>query len=745
MQTTAFLIKLLGFMAWASLIAWIFGWYGVKWSSRLVAAPGLRGEGGRGQLWRLWLAALIFAGIVAVLSWFIHESLAPVPPAIADNAGPWDASIALLSTLLSWLGLGFVCGAGPATVVWYAYGRHQSILRRQTLKKEATDLSKVRESQDEKRQDGKLPLSGRRIVICCDGTGKRPDRIEEGRPAVTNVYKMYGALTKDEEQVVWYDPGVGTDTSPGSMRFSRVRVIAKTIGIAPLARLLWFWVVLVRLIEAATGRGTRDNVIEAYTFLASTYQPGDRIYLIGFSRGAWTVRCLAAVIAFCGVLKPSYIRYAEDVVHFLGIRECPDDPVRMCADVTDMSARVAFLGVFDTVAALGVPLWGWWFRSRLMSPKLAWSSNPATACDAIYHTVSMDERRSQYFVTLFDEAKMGDRIEQVWFRGDHSDVGGGRADTALSDITLEWMIDKARTHDLTFKDETKLELSCDSLGRIHDELEVKRRWRLFGSWPRWFPTHRAGEGTSNGYGTLHKSVHERAIKMHNLGRTDLRFLTGPDPHEMEVPSNSEWFRSGVVLESGQTYRITWLEGKWRDKAHLECGPDGEKKMTWWRRLLARMVRRLKMPRIPLIDEQGQPTWNKNGQEVPRMTLTATHAHPRRWAPAEYGLRDLGRYFFKQDPKELVEQLAPIGKDLSSANSAVCLQIGNDIPNGMLWLFANDTWIAASDNSGVVRLKIEHVDAPEPNQPLWRLKHEAKIPPRAVWRRLETPAAANGPA
>lgn len=755
------MLKLLGFVAAASWVLWIAGWFSVKRAGYWSAKRGLRGEGGKYEAWRPWLAVPVFGAGLAAVAWWGYGTVAPRAP-IAEAAGLWNSFIALTLGALWWIGGICVVAAAPLAAVISAHKQSRAIRRRQLLKREAKNLSRVRAEHDREA----VTARGRKIVICCDGTGNRPPKrdgsgpprernvqsvlmgSEEGEEtgAVTNVYKMFRALKNNESQVVWYDPGVATDSSPSSRRVARVGKAASVIGIRPVAFISWFFAAVVRLKEAATGSGIQDNVIEAYIFLARTYRPGDQIYLIGFSRGAWTVRCLATVIECCGVLKPSCTRYAGDVAHFVRDRDKPDDQVWMRDDVTDMSARVAFLGVFDMVAALGFPLWGWWFRI-FVSPQIAWTKNPLSVCDKVCHAISMDEKRSQYFVTLFDESEMEGQIEQVWFRGDHSDIGGGRPDTALSDITLEWMIEKAKELDFKEPEELSKRLRGDCLGFIHDELEVRRHWRLFSSWPRWFPAHGPEDATVSEHGTLHDTVHKRAQAMHAAGRHDLVFLSDDQPVEIEVQSDREWCRSGIVLERGQIYCLRWLgDSKWRSGTNEECGPAGEPCVDGrvFNRILAiRILRALLMAvarfqrrRFPAADENGRPDWDRRKSEVPRMTLIATHAHPRAWPPKEGRVRELARLFFWRDPIQLVEQLAPIGMDLPSQDDgspangrSVYLEIGQDVPNGMLWLFANDKWMSAWDNSGAVRLSIQRVTAREPDRPLWSLKRDEGGEPR----------------
>src|SRR5690606_25070316 len=121
-----------------------------------------------------------------------------------------------------------------------------------------------------------------------------------------------------------------------------------------------------------------------------------RIYLVGFSRGAFTARCIAGVISRCGLLRAENIRYAPEVVQLYRIRDKPGDALALRHDMMHRDVRVEFLGVFDTVASLGVPLWGWWFRVFPIWRNLPFATDPAAVCRFVYHALAMDERRSQF-------------------------------------------------------------------------------------------------------------------------------------------------------------------------------------------------------------------------------------------------------------------------------------------------------------------------------------------------------------
>src|SRR5262245_1413536 len=134
------------------------------------------------------------------------------------------------------------------------------------------------------------------IVILCDGTGNRDDAMEDGKPATTNVAKLYAALPTYVEsgwtQVKWYDPGVGTMTSRESVIAQQARNLASWVGAKTPTTIATFAGRARMALELATGAGILENITQGYTQLVHHYRPGDRIFLFGFSRGAYTARCI---------------------------------------------------------------------------------------------------------------------------------------------------------------------------------------------------------------------------------------------------------------------------------------------------------------------------------------------------------------------------------------------------------------------------------------------------------------------
>lgn len=299
------------------------------------------------------------------------------------------------------------------------------------------------------------------IVVLSDGTGQ-----DGGKGHDSNIYKLYRMLEdRTENQIVYYDQGVGTD---------------------------WR-----KISGNAFGVGFTANIIQCYRFIFENYNAGDKIFLLGFSRGAATVRSLASFIHYFGVLPKSrsaLIKQAFDLYE-AGFQPITQDKETILEEDTrkfmnrladrgsqiinntsyqiykalrkdlndkagqftiahpNMWVDIEFLGVWDTVPALGVVALA---GLSLVVDRVPWwkhSFHDFTLHRSVknaYQALSIDDDREWFWPTIWNQ--YGDankqQIRQVWFSGAHTDVGGGFAEAGLSDITLEWMVQKAVSHGL---------------------------------------------------------------------------------------------------------------------------------------------------------------------------------------------------------------------------------------------------------------------------------------------------------
>ena len=257
----------------------------------------------------------------------------------------------------------------------------------------------------------------KRIVVCCDGTWNRPDQVQGGQVCASNVTKIARCIapvdSKGIEQIVFYDKGVGTG------RFDR-------------------------LLGGAFGWGIKQKILDAYRFLMATYEPADELFFLGFSRGAYTVRSTFGLIRNSGLLKPDFAHKLESAYALYRRRDDASHPDAVESELFRRSyswePRAKFIGVWDTVGALGLPVGG---LLQLINKR--WSFHDMTLSswvDNAFQALAIDERRKPFQPSIWDQSAKADgqTLEQVWFAGVHSNVGGSYPQSGLSDITLLWMI-----------------------------------------------------------------------------------------------------------------------------------------------------------------------------------------------------------------------------------------------------------------------------------------------------------------
>lgn len=292
--------------------------------------------------------------------------------------------------------------------------------------------------------EGKPPhaagAKGRNIVILCDGTGNELGGAltQHARDIrISNVLKLFRIAQKGQKQLVYYSQGIGTIGQPNWLTRWRQKA-ASVIGLA-------------------TGYGLDANVVGAYRFLVENWEEGDRIYLFGFSRGAWTVRVLAGLLHLVGLLRPTQLNLCDNALgtYKRAARENALPVAWHFARV--VGARfpaIHFMGCWDSVASVLVPR-----SDRMWIPSLETlpytDANPSVKI--FRHALALDERRRMFRVASWKQPQpfvpnrfepgksIAQDIEQRWFPGVHSDVGGGypEHESALSKIPLIWMIEEA--------------------------------------------------------------------------------------------------------------------------------------------------------------------------------------------------------------------------------------------------------------------------------------------------------------
>jgi uncharacterized protein (DUF2235 family) len=264
------------------------------------------------------------------------------------------------------------------------------------------------------------------IVICCDGTNNKVTLDEN-----TNVVYIYSCLKHNADQIAYYSPGVGT-MYPSGLNWA----ISKW----------WF-----RLLDLMSAKTLNDRVRDAYMFLMMNYEEGDKIFLFGFSRGAYTVRMLAGILNMYGLLHKgnyshvSYIfkDYAQNYTEPLkGQKQVWFNLAFKIKKSFGRPVNVEFVGIWDTVASVGN--FTKWYRPFPYTHSLENVS-------IVRHALAIDEKRKHYIP--FRVSSKHKDLKEVWFAGAHSDVGGSYQDDSLAKISLEWMIGEAMKNGLNFDKE----------------------------------------------------------------------------------------------------------------------------------------------------------------------------------------------------------------------------------------------------------------------------------------------------
>ena len=296
----------------------------------------------------------------------------------------------------------------------------------------------------------------KKIILCFDGTWNEPETLKDDRVSPTNVLKFVRAISPNDkmnrEQVVYYETGVGTG---GMGRLDKI-------------------------IGGGTGLGVSANIHSGYRFLANNYNEGDKIFVLGFSRGAYTARSMVGMIGCVGLLKKVDMEFVPQAYAYYRTEPGKRSASRHHTLITQLLERrqpdIKFMGVWDTVGALGAPtpLLGkiskkFWvgFHDTTLSPLIE------NACQAL----AIDERRGPFQPSLWSQGNGRTQVQQVWFAGVHSNVGGGYPDSGLSDMALEWMIKRACECGLTIDDEFCLKkIQPEPLGKAMDSYSLGYRW-----------------------------------------------------------------------------------------------------------------------------------------------------------------------------------------------------------------------------------------------------------------------------
>ncbi len=304
------------------------------------------------------------------------------------------------------------------------------------------------------------------LIVCLDGTWNTTPSPDSGQDEITNVLRFHDALASTSadgsEQHRRYDSGVGTN----------------------------WW---EKLSGGGFGKGIDRHIKNAYRWLSENYNSGDHIAIVGFSRGAYAARSLVGLMRTCWLLDRNSVHQAarkdsrrvEYATKYNGAmlslsrlaygiyRDGAGADGNVARDFRERYAqeiRVRFLGIWDTVGALGLPIE---VIKKWLSPnRYAFHDTKLSGIvEHAYHAIAIDEHRVEFAVTLWErkpEHHVDQIMEQCWFSGSHADVGGGYGDHSLADISLHWMQKRAEMVGLRFSEESLMPSHGAYLGTIHD-------------------------------------------------------------------------------------------------------------------------------------------------------------------------------------------------------------------------------------------------------------------------------------
>ncbi len=391
------------------------------------------------------------------------------------------------------------------------------------------------------------------IVLLSDGTGNSAAKAHR-----TNVWRLYRALDLTQgKQIAFYDDGVG------SQQFLPFRILGGVFG----------W-------------GLKRNVLELFSFLCQNYEEGDRIYLFGFSRGAFTVRVLAGLICHQGLrqglsseelekaVKKSYKAYRKErfpwgpkyfVERLFGK---PKNQLRWAEKAPEITA----IGVWDTVDAYGMPVdeltlaWDYFIHTL----RFADLNLPPNVKNA-YHALAIDDERQTFHPTLWNEQhEPPGKIEQVWFTGAHSNVGGGYPKDELALVALDWMMSRVEqpqkgnqsdSHKgLKFIEDERERIK--SLGYVHGHLYDPRAG--LGSYYRFKPRNirKLSQDPEKGVEVPVPKIHDSVFQRIQENVVPYAPLGLPEKYEV-VPSGEVYENSMQAKNRVNTMEKAWDIVGWR--------------------------------------------------------------------------------------------------------------------------------------------------------------------------------------
>ncbi len=513
----------------------------------------------------------------------------------------------------------------------------------------------------------------KRLIVCCDGTWNNPAKEDNGVPAPTNVFKIYNALAEHDshsaiEQRKYYHPGVGGEGG-----------------------------VLNAILGGAVGAGISRHICSAYHWLGSNYEEGDHICLFGFSRGAFTARSLGGFLGQ-GLLD---LRDLSPEESWLRVHRAYEKGYRnKNAKLTDWAephwlffhqgqpTPIRFIGVWDTVGALGVPddleflnffdnKAKWEFHNTEIETNVAMAR----------HAMALDELRSCFCVTRWQNAAQHPNAIELWFPGVHSDVGGGYADCDLSNGALLWMMEESAKAGLVFRDGIQDTIKANPLGPMHNS--YKGAFAKLRSRPRNIEAM-----IPENHARFHSSAITRQLvsPITHPPYHPTKILAKGESHTVDVFADTHWNYSSVYLPQDHSFTFS-ATGQWQDLKDTCDWRGTENKEATTGDLIrgaAALFGKLEKPLKKLTKNESMDLpGSKRVESLKWFTLVGAITN-------DAGSKQVVENDGSPVPHQYVELAAHESTPLTVAAP------------GYLYCFANDAWGLYGNNHGSVQLTIHRV-------------------------------------
>jgi len=434
----------------------------------------------------------------------------------------------------------------------------------------------------------------KKIVYCADGTWKHPGDPTTENNGDTNIVKIKMLAEDSPDQKVIYDNGIGVS--------------------------------FPEVLGGAFGVGIFGKIKQGYKQIADVYQKGDRIFLFGFSRGAYISRCLAGLLSTIGLPTQGDTHDAmEKAFGAYQLVAARDDLVKKLEPFAMDIPRIAMQGMFDTVGSLGITGSLFGLKDPAVYGFLDTDLHDNT--EAAYHALAIDERRGEFKPTMWvSSGAAGQVLKQVWFTGVHSEVGGGSDEVGISNIALSWMLKNAEGCGL------KLTQDADKFRAIEPKNALDA---MKDSWnPGWaFPVRRSIPDGATIANSVAIRIEEdltyrpKNLKIDASGKLDPGYpiepvLAAPVHGEgILIPSNAKNFDTRFDIVAGTQYRF-FASGSWVDQKPPGVGPEGVAHPGGIREGMNALKRVPSAPWMALLGKVDNGHWFVIGTDTSPKTLPA---------------------------------------------------------------------------------------------------------------------------